>query len=159
MSTLDPRFQLMEPNLTTPSELAEILAELSRREPIFHRPEFGTTRADFDRLMAADYWETGASGRRYSRAAILDELEKRFSCPHEDVWETSGFHCRRLSADTYLLTYSLVQDKVRRTRRATIWQLTAEGWKIVYHQGTLVEDVQARAALESIPGEEQRPLP
>jgi hypothetical protein len=30
-------------------ELAEVLAELSRREPIFHRPEFGTTRADSEK--------------------------------------------------------------------------------------------------------------
>lgn len=141
MTPLDPRFQQMEPTLATPLELEQILAELSSREPIFHRPEFGTTRADFDRLMAKDYWETGASGRRYSRAAILDELEKRFAVPHEDVWETSGFHCRRLSADMYLLTYTLLQDNVRLTRRATIWQSTPDGWKVVYHQGTVVEDV------------------
>jgi hypothetical protein len=140
MSPLDPRFQQMEPNLTTPPELQEILAELSSREPIFHRPEFGTSRADFDKLMAEDYWETGASGRRYSRAAILDELSKRFSVTHTDVWETSGFHCRRLSEDTYLLTYTLLQDKVRLTRRATIWLRTPDGWKIVYHQGTIVAD-------------------
>ena len=94
MSPLDPRFQQMEPNLTTPPELQEVLAELSSREPIFHRPEFGTSRADFDKLMAEDYWETGASGRRYSRAAILDELSKRFSVTHTDVWETSGFEHR-----------------------------------------------------------------
>ena len=131
----------MESILTTAPELQEVLAELSRREPIFHRPEFGTSRDDFERLMAEDYWETGASGRRYSRAAILDELEKRFSVPHADVWETSAFHCRQLSADTYLLTYTLLQDNVRLTRRATIWQSTPDGWKIVYHQGTIVENV------------------
>jgi hypothetical protein len=141
MSPLDPKFHQSEPTLTTPPELQEILAELSRREPIFHRPEFGTTRADFDKLMVEDYWETGASGRRYSRTVILDELERRFSVPHQDVWETSGFHCRRLSADTYLLTYTLLQDKVRLTRRATLWQSTPDGWKIVYHQGTIVENL------------------
>jgi hypothetical protein len=140
MTPLDPNFQQMDSTLTTPFELQEVLAELSSREPIFHRPEFGTTRADFDKLMAQDYWETGASGHRYSRAAILDELDKRFSAPHEDVWETSGFHCRRLCADTYLLTYTLLQDHVRLTRRATIWLRTPDGWKIIYHQGTIVAD-------------------
>jgi hypothetical protein len=129
-----------EPELTTASELQEILVELSRREPIFHRPEFGTSRADFERLMADDYWETGASGRRYSRDLILDVLEKRFSVPHADVWETSGFQCRKLSEDTYLLTYTLLQDKQRLTRRATIWRSTPDGWKILYHQGTIVQD-------------------
>jgi predicted RNase H-like HicB family nuclease len=132
--------QKLEPALTTAPELQGVLAELSRREPIFHRPEFGTTRADFERMTAEDYWETGASGRRYSRQSVLDGLEERFSVPHEDVWETREFHCRRLSEDTYLLTYTLLQDHQRLTRRATIWRSTAEGWKIVYHQGTIVQD-------------------
>ena len=147
MSPQYPRFQQMDPTLTPPPELQEILAELSAREPIFHRPEFGTTRADFDKLMVEEYWETGASGRRYSREAILDELDRRFSVPHQDVWETSGFHCRQLSADTYLLTYTLLQDNIRLTRRATIWQRTPEGWKIVYHQGTLVAGLRADSEL------------
>lgn len=130
----------MESVRTASPEPAEILAELSRREPIFHRPEFGTTRADFDRMLTEDFWEIGASGRRYTRAFVLDELERRFSVPHEDVWETSDFRCRALSEDTYLLTYTLLQNRKRLTHRATIWRRTAEGWKAVYHQGTLVQD-------------------
>jgi hypothetical protein len=132
----------MAPPRTTDSELAPILAELSAREPIFHRPEFGTTRADFENLMVADYWETGASGRRYERAYILDILEDRYSGPYNDTWETSDFHCRQLAPDVYLLTYTLLQDKVRLTRRATIWQRVGDTWKIVYHQGTIVQDEQ-----------------
>jgi hypothetical protein len=122
------------------SELADILAELSSREPIFHRPENGVTRDDFDKMMVDDFWEVGASGRRYSRAFVLDELERRHAAPHTDAWETSDFRCRRLAADVYLLTYTLLQDKVRLTRRSTIWRRTADGWKIVYHQGTIVKD-------------------
>jgi hypothetical protein len=131
----------LEPALTTAPELEGVLAELSRREPIFHRPEFGTSRADFERMTAEDYWETGASGRRYSRQSVLDGLEERFWVPHGDAWETSGLHCRRLREDTYLLTYTLLQNRQRLTRRAAIWRQTPEGWKIVYHQGTIVQDV------------------
>lgn len=130
----------MEPTLTTAPELQEILAELSAREPIFHRPEFGTARADFEKMTAEDFWEIGASGRRYSRPFVLDELEKRFSAPHADVWETRDFQCRSLGGGVYLLTYTLLQDKVRLTRRATIWRKTSEGWQAVYHQGTIVQD-------------------
>lgn len=128
----------MEPTLVTPPQLAGILEELSRREPIFHRPELGTTRADFEKMTVDDFWEVGASGRRYARSAVLGALEKRYATPHEDVWETMGFHCRELATDVYLLTYTLLQDHKRRTRRSTIWQRSAEGWKIVYHQGTIV---------------------
>ena len=127
------------PNDDPEPAIADVLAELSRREPIFHRLEFGTSRSDFERLMADDYWEVGASGRIYDRAFILDELERRFATPQEDFWETSDFRCRRLGPDVYLLTYYLIQNRNRHTRRATIWQRTSEGWKIVYHQGTLVQ--------------------
>jgi hypothetical protein len=112
---------------------------LRAREPIFHRPEFGTSRAAFDAMMDAGFWEVGASGRRYSREHVLDTLEARHSAPHDDAWETSEFQCVELGARTYLLTYTLVQDRVRVTRRTTIWRRTDAGWKIVYHQGTVVE--------------------
>jgi hypothetical protein len=140
MKALESWSKDMEPLLTPAPELEDILAELSSREPIFHRSEFGTARADFERMTAEDYWETGASGRRYSRQAVLDMLEDRFSVPHADVWETSSFQCRKLAEGVYLLTYTLLQDKQRLTRRATVWQKTSEGWKIVYHQGTIVQD-------------------
>lgn len=127
-----------EPDLTTAPELQAVLQELRRREPIFHRPEFGTSRADYEQMMDVDFWEVGASGRRYSRACVLDVLDARRELPGSDPWETSGFHCARLAPDTYLLTYTLLQGR-RLTRRATIWRRTAAGdWSILYHQGTEV---------------------
>ena len=123
------------------SALLAVQEELSRREPIFHRPEFGTTRADFERMTDEGFWETGASGRQYSREYVLAELERRFAAPHmEDVWETSDFRCMRLGEATYLVTYTLLQSRVRLTRRATVWRRSVEGWKILYHQGTVVQD-------------------
>lgn len=130
----------MEPNLSTPPELQGILEELEAREPIFHRPEFGTSRAHFEQLTEVDFWEIGASGRCYSRAFVLDELERRFSKPDEEAFEAKGFHCRSLGEDVYLLTYTLIQDQIRVTRRTTIWRKTAAGWKIAFHQGTVVQD-------------------
>jgi hypothetical protein len=129
----------MEPTLITDPKVLGVLDELTRREPIFHRPEFGTTRADFERMTEATFWEVGASGRHYSREFVLDELEKRRANPTEDDWQVRDIHCQEIAADNYLLTYTLVQG-ARITRRSTIWRRTAEGWKIVYHQGTLVAD-------------------
>jgi len=129
-----------EPVLSTDPALFGILEELKSREPIFHRPEFGTTTADYESMMHEGFWEIGASGRRYSREFVLSELERRRQHPTEDLWETSDFHCRKLAADIYLLTYALIQDKIRKTRRSTLWQRTEVGWKIMFHQGTMVED-------------------
>jgi hypothetical protein len=33
----------------------------------------------------------------------------------------------------------LIQNRIRRTRRATLWQRTEVGWQILFHQGTIVE--------------------
>jgi hypothetical protein len=123
-----------------------VLEELRSREPIFHRPELGKTRADFESMTEADFWEIGASGRRYSREYVLDVLEDRYKSgnPTEDGWEAADFHCRELASDVYLLTYTLSQGE-RKTRRATIWRRSGQGWKIVFHQGTLVQEESGRA--------------
>ncbi len=123
----------------TDPALAEVLAELVAREPIFHRPELGTAQADFDGMMAQDFWEVGASGARYGRALVLDLLAERHTTPQLETLEPFDFRCRALGADTYLVTYTLLQGE-RTTRRATIWQQAADGWKIVYHQGTVVAE-------------------
>ena len=124
----------------TAPNLLPVLKELRRREPIFHRQEFGTSRADFEKLTAPDYWEASASGRRYSRQFILSNLEKH---PPVDAtsagWQSHDHAVKQLGSDTYLITYTLHQLG-RITRRATIWRITPEGWRILYHQGTIVSD-------------------
>jgi hypothetical protein len=133
----------VKPWLSTESRLREILQELRDREPVFHRPEFGTIRADFAGMTAEDFWEVGASGRRYSREHVLDVLEDRHQVAShlalEDTWEATDFACRKLGSDTYLLTYTLAQGQ-RKTRRASVWRRSAGSWKILFHQGTVVED-------------------
>ena len=60
------------------------LRELRDREPIFHRPEHGTSRAAFEAMTVPDYWEVGASGTVYDRETLLDELDRRFADPAYD---------------------------------------------------------------------------
>lgn len=122
----------------TNQELLPILEELRQREPIFHTERFGRSLADFERATAPDFWEVGASGRRYSREFIL-QMRSNGELVDADAtgWKPSGFGLRRLGPDCYLLTYTLDQAG-RLTRRATIWEKTAEGWRILYHQGTIV---------------------
>ena len=128
----------MEPQLITEPKLLNILEELKKREPIFHKPEFGTTRRDYEKMIDASFREVGASGRRYSREYVLDILVKRSDCMDESNWITKDFHCLEIAQDNYLLTYTLFQNE-RVTRRATLWRRYGEDWKIVFHQGTVVE--------------------
>ena len=118
--------------------LLPVLEDLRCREPIFHTAAFGTTAAQFEGAMAEDYWEVGASGRRYSREFVLETLRSAPPVLADAAgWRTEDHALRQLGPDTYLLTYVLRQGQ-RVTRRATIWQSSESGWKILYHQGTLV---------------------
>jgi hypothetical protein len=133
--------------LVTDTEHLAVLQELRQREPIFHHPEFGTTRQDFEKMIDASYWEVGASGRRYSREYVLAEVVKRYEDPQyrgvhsvpENTWQTKDFYCCEIARDNYLLAYTLVQQE-RVTRRSTLWRRSDTGWKVLYHQGTIVQD-------------------
>jgi hypothetical protein len=114
-----------------------VLAALVAREPIFHHPELGTSRTVFEAMTVPDFWEVGASGTVYEREFVWSTLEQRYAADEPDVWETEGFALRTLAVDVYLLTYVLHQGE-RLTRRATVWERSAGGWRVVYHQGTVV---------------------
>lgn len=111
---------------------------LQAREPIFHRPELGTSRAHFERMTDEHFREVGASGRVYARDFVLDNLELRYSSPHADIWEVAEFCCRALGGSLFLVTYVLTQGS-RLSRRATLWRYAGD-WRALYHQGTLVGD-------------------
>lgn len=119
---------------------AKIIKDLEDLEPIFHTRMFGTTLRDFEDRMVEDYWEIGASGRRWSRAEILAELAGR-----PLIWaDQSGWRCSEhavidLGGDVHLFTYRLEQGE-RLSRRATIWRRNSGFWQILYHQGTLLAE-------------------
>lgn len=120
-------------------ELLAVLQDLLRLEPVFHHPELGATRADFDRTTDANFWETGASGRRYGREEVWAVLERRYADSIEDEWQVTDPRVQIVGSDTYLMTYTLIQIR-RVTRRATLWQRRGNDWVVLYHQGTVVAD-------------------
>lgn len=130
--TTAAKFARVEPGLEP------VLEELRSREPIFHTSRFGRTTEEFERSTSPDFWEVGASGHRYSRDIILG-MQQREALVDADAagWKASDFGLRQLGPSCFLLTYTLDQSG-RLTRRATIWERTADGWRIVYHQGTIV---------------------
>ena len=116
-----------KPDRVTDPALLDVLSELAEREPIFHRPELGTSPPELERQAAPDFWEIGASGRRYSRDFVLATVLARYESGQPgDAWETSGFYCQAVAPDTYLVTYDLRQG-ARLTRRSSLWRRTEDG--------------------------------
>ena len=64
----------------------------------------------------------------------FQSLSTRPPDPAESLWRTEGHQCRRLSSDTYLLTYTLHQGQ-RITRRTTVWRQTTSGWQALFPPG------------------------
>lgn len=120
-------------------DLERVSAELSAREPIFHRPQFGTRAKDYLAMTAEDYWEVGASGRVYERDFVVRSLVERGKVEGDEDWVVSDVKVRQLADDTYAITYRLDQAG-RLTRRLTLWRDGPDGWKILYHQGTVVTE-------------------
>ncbi len=121
-------------------DAASVARELRDREPIFHRPAHGTSRADFESMTVADYWEVGASGSVHDRRTCLDELERRYADAAYDPLaglEVRDFAVREAGAGVWLATYHLRQGE-RDTRRVSVWRRTDGGWVLVYHQGTVI---------------------
>lgn len=126
-------------------DLERVSLELRAREPLFHHPEFGITRAELEEMITPDYWEVGASGKVYDRQFVIDTIVARYEDPEyqgvnsgtEKDWTVEDFNCAELSSGLYLVTYTLTQGE-RVTRRTTIWTNKEKGFQAVYHQGTIV---------------------
>jgi hypothetical protein len=122
--------------MTEPS-IEAVLTELAAREPIFHRREYGTSREALEAMTDEAFWEIGASGRVYPRDFVITNLLERYREPEPHDWPCRDFSINRLADDLYHLSYTL-EEPDRRSRRSTFWRRTATGWKIVFHQGTVI---------------------
>lgn len=119
--------------------LNEITKELIALEPIFHRGEVASTREDFEKIIDKDFIEVGASGKKYFREEVIDTLVKRRVNANSENWQTKDFSCIKLSDNTFLLIYTLIQGD-RISYRSTVWRNSENNWRVVYHQGTLFEN-------------------
>lgn len=118
-------------------ECLKMIDELKQLEPLIYAANDGKTREHFENLLVSNFWEIGASGKKYDRDFVLATLEQRNKNPIEEKWQTSDFKVRQIEDNHFLFTY-LLQQPTRLSQRATLWQRTSAGWKMVYHQGTPV---------------------
>lgn len=106
-------------------------AELSLLSP--------SVRADPERLrtlLAPDFAEIGASGRRW----LLDDTVAELSDEsHRTAPDTSEWLFNELSPDVVLVNYRVITPG-RNSRRSSIWQLSTDGPVLRFHQGTAVRD-------------------
>jgi hypothetical protein len=103
-----------------------------------HRPAARKNRNRLNALLHVDFLEFGRSGQRYTKADILDKLPSEVGTSNILA---NNFELRMLAPEVALLTYlssNVLPNGTheRGTLRASIWQLTANGWQMRFHQGT-----------------------
>jgi hypothetical protein len=101
------------------------------------QPQVRAEPQEVESLLHPDFSEFGASGRRWGRTETIAALaaeQPGGELPSITVTEIVG---TRLADDVIHLTY-VSQRGGRRGRRSSIWLRTQDGWRVYFHQGTLV---------------------
>lgn len=107
------------------------------------KPEVRAEPADVEALLHPGFSEFGASGRRWGRTEMVAALAAEQAAGEEPAGEEPVFSTAtemtgtRLADDVIHLTY-VSQRAGRRALRSSIWLRTPDGWRVYFHQGTLV---------------------
>lgn len=109
--------------------------ELEHLEEAMWRPETRADRRWMDARLSATFVEFGQSGRRYTRAEIIEADVGDFSA----VLPLRDLTMRPLGEHHVLVTYQSEMGGIR-ANRSSIWQRTPSGWLMEFHQGTPTTD-------------------
>lgn len=120
----------------------DLLDTLRALEAELHHPGRPCTPARLDALLHPGFHEVGRSGRAYDRATVVRHLA---SAPAPRPVVPSG-HAVTLLADGLALMTFRTEERAPDgsvclpTLRSSVWQRTAAGWQLRYHQGTPAAD-------------------
>jgi len=120
----------------------QLLDELKALEIELHNT---TTRKNVERLnelLHDSFCELGRSGLSYTKSDILARLPLE---AESTVIFAEQFQLRQLSEHVALLTYRSAHKALdgtlqRHSLRSSIWQYSAKGWQMSFHQGTPTEN-------------------
>jgi hypothetical protein len=94
--------------------------------------------ARVEALLDEAFREFGASGKVWTRGAVLKELAKEtgYSAPL-----VMDYECQTLAMGVALVTYRALgvdaaTKKPQSTLRSSVWVRREQGWRIRFHQGT-----------------------
>lgn len=119
----------------------EVLQHVIDAELRLHSQAVRRTRAEVERLLHPEFVEFGSSGRRWTRDAMLAAIGTELT--DETAIVAHDVHAARLAEDVVLVTY--VSDHGGRlSRRSSVWCDTVGGWRIRFHQGSLVSDASRK---------------
>ena len=119
----------------------DLLNHLRELEVALHQPSIRSDPDRLDTLLHDSFTEFGRSGRSYNKTDVMRQLLSEQ--PTRTIW-SQDFSVAEIAAGVALLTYKSAHldgnGKVyRHTLRSSIWQRTADGWQMRFHQGTATD--------------------
>jgi hypothetical protein len=113
------------------------MEELRALEESLWRAETRFDRAYMEKVLAADFFEFGRSGRSYTREETLSAAGHEINAhlPLRD------FRVTAVREGVALVTYTseVTYDTLQTGNRSSLWVKTPAGWQLKFHQGTPVE--------------------
>ena len=96
----------------------------------------------FDELISDDFEEIGGSGEVVKKKDVIEWLMQK---EKEDSWSLNDFKVKQLSSSVALATYRTRDinpnnNDFSESHRCSIWKQTDNSWKMIYHQGTTLEN-------------------
>jgi hypothetical protein len=133
----------------------ELLAHLKSLEVHLHQTDAWSNPAGIPETLHARFVEFGSSGATYTRTQIIKALGSPSTGPAVRIW-SQDYRLHLQESGLALLLYHSAHigydDRlVRHTLRSSLWQNTAEGWKMLFHQGTPTLPFAAALRNESAP--------
>lgn len=122
----------------TCDETADPVAITIDLERQLMRPSVREAPRVVDTLLHPEFSEIGASGRVWTRHALLAAMSVS---PDHIMIADEHMTGLQLADDLVLLKYLSVESD-RKVRRTSIWRLHEGSWKLFFHQGTLLPPVQ-----------------
>jgi hypothetical protein len=101
------------------------------------QPGIRAEPGEVEALLHPGFSEFGASGRRWGRTEMIAALAAEQPAGQEPVVTATEMAGTRLGDDAIHLTY-VSQRADRRALRSSIWLRTPDGWRVYFHQGTLM---------------------
>jgi len=113
----------------TATNLAQKIQAL---EELLLKPEVRTNSIRVSELLADDFFEIGASGRTFDKAAIVQSLSNETEqLPKLTI---AGFQLVPLSENLVQARYSILESG---TLRSSLWRKESDEWVMFFHQGTI----------------------
>ena len=127
--------------------VSALLDTLRKLEVETHQPHVRADPRKLELFLHPNFFEVGRSGALYSRDSVLAEFTHR--PPFYRVW-AQDFQIESVTEGLALLTYRsahIADDGAldRHTLRTSLWQSTAQGWQLRFHQGTPSAAFEKRA--------------